>query len=128
VDEDVLNGTAELLYFHCAADLQLYSTELLQLHSCLQSTTFQNLSFIVWHNNHYASYIYKKSSQLFHNDSMGHLPAPDVLCIFSWLLDSLDLPMPTTIQSEALSKQTASVGYGSCGIVAHNFIEAEADD
>lgn len=154
VEEDVLNGMAELLYFRCAAaplenepefiflptsffnnarhlytqEPRLYSIELLELRERLCSTAFHTVSFIVWHNNHYASYIYKKSPQLFHNDSLGHPPAPNVLFVFSWLLDSLDLPIPTRIQSGTISKQTASVGYGSCGIAAHNFIEADADD
>jgi hypothetical protein len=154
VEEDILNGMAELLYFQCAAaplenepefiflptsffnnaqhlytqEPQLYSIELLELCERLCSTAFHMVSFIVWHDNHYVSYIYKKSLQLFHNDSLGHPPAPNVLFVFSWLLDSLDLPIPTRIQSGTISKQIASVGYGSCGIAAHNLIKADADD
>jgi len=117
VDEDVLNGMAELLYFQLAAALpdmapgflflptsffndakhlyhaqtpQVFSENFVALRDRLCNSDVQSMGFIVWHNNHYAAYFYKRSEStcLLHNDSKGLKPAPDVLEIFSWLLSA----------------------------------------
>jgi hypothetical protein len=155
VDEDILNGMAELLYFQLAAALpdtapgflflptsffndarhlyyaqtpRIFSQNFVALRDRLHNSDVQSMGFIVWHNNHYAAYFYKRSESawLLHSDSQGLKPAPDVLEIFSWLLSGLsNYPIPQYIQEGARALQ--SVGSGSCGIAAHNFVESLAN-
>ncbi|KAG2093764.1 uncharacterized protein F5147DRAFT_562098, partial [Suillus discolor] len=54
-------------------------------------------------------------------------PASDVLNIFSWILTGLsNYPPPRSVQKGALTLQSS--GSGSCGIVAHNFVESLVDE
>lgn len=153
VEEDVLNGMAELLYFRLASaskcscsdflflptsffndarylyaqQPQVFSQNIAALRDRLCGSDVQTMGFIVWDNNHFAAYFYNKSTQLLHNDSMGREPASDVLNIFSWILTGLsNYPPPHSVQKGALALQSS--GSGSCGIAAHNFVESLVDE
>jgi hypothetical protein len=154
VEEDILNGMAELLYFRLASvskfscpssflflptsffndarylyaqQPRVFSQNFAALRDRLRGSDVQSMGFIVWDNNHFAAFFYNKSAQLLHNDSMGREPASDVLDIFSWVLTGLgNYPPPCSIQKGALAIQSPISG--SCGIAAHNFVESLVDD
>lgn len=151
IEEDVLNGMSELLYFRIAATTEaitflylptsmfndarrlyacspwLYGPNLELLRQLLGEGTIKKIAFCVWHNNHYHGFLYDASVTrvtLTHGDSQHGAPPPDIIPIFAWMLAETPYLQPEVIQTGVIGLQLGpSGGYGSCAIAAHNFVE-----
>lgn len=155
VHEDVLNGLSELLYFRTAVsglddtirfiylptlvfnDAQrlfnitprTYSPNLASLRLLLMQDNITTIGFNVWHNNHFHAFHYntaQDSGPILHGDSQHSLPPDDVLPIITWLLVGTPYERPINILEGDVECQGPGA-YGSCAIVAHNFIEYRED-
>lgn len=149
VEEDVLNGMAELLYFRTAARLghtgfkylptsilhdardlyrtvpRVYGSNLTSFRQLLRLEAVSSITSSVLHENHFHAMFYTSSDgSLKHGDSRhGESPA-DILSVFQWLL--ADIPgyqQPHEIKEDAINLQGEPGSNGSCAIAAHNFIE-----
>jgi hypothetical protein len=117
LEEDVLNGMSELLYFrlaaasktHCAPFLffptsffsdakylydqspQLYSPKLAALRDSLRASGPVLFALITCIDGHYSGFYDTLSGQLEHGDSMGFPAASDMLSVLQWVMSGLDL-------------------------------------
>ena len=157
LQDEVLDGLAELLYFKTAAtNVPLgvppsflyfptsfftearhlfhmnngphrYSPNLEALRQRLQCTTVKHFGFLEYATNHFSGYILQASHVLQHGDSMHRMPAEDVLPILQWLLRGLDISTPTAVEPGVVDRQGQFGGEGSCAIAAHNFLACTVD-
>ena len=144
VGEDILNGLAELFYFHQAAKnthcdpnpiflyLQtsffndarllykqhprLYSHELLDLRQHLLNTDVLKIGIQVCDDNHYSSYVTSVNSDKFdHGDSMHNPPLPEALQVFQWVFTDIPGFKPEKIDSKAHWVERQGNGNGGDG-------------
>ncbi|KAF8577471.1 hypothetical protein K439DRAFT_1533343 [Ramaria rubella] len=149
--DDILNSYGELAYFrHLAINplrevqyLQLtthffqeaeplynqtphlYSPNLIDIRSRLCSSRFRGFRIKLWDENHWSSYFYNWSNVLEHRDSLDRPPMPKVLDILNWVIDGIGIPSVEHFLTVSGPLQPS--GSGSCGIIAHNFIENRMD-
>jgi len=151
VGEDVLNGLAELLYFHQAAEstsvnppflyLQtsfftdahclhkqhpmLFSQEVLELRQHLFNTNVLKIGIQACDSDHYSTYVTSANAVKFdHGDTMHNPPLADALQVFQWAFKDI----PVFSQERIDSEQVACQGHGnggdsSSGLAAFNFVE-----
>lgn len=147
VDEDVLNGMSELLYFRVATMTgdttfkylptstfndarrlyqsvpRQYNQNLIDFRLALDLIPVENIAFNLWHNDHYHAFFYNYTSNtLKHGDGQHSPPPPDILDIFKWIINDLPYIPPTHVDEDPVGLQS-DVAYGSCAIVSHNFVE-----
>ncbi|KDR72298.1 hypothetical protein GALMADRAFT_73963 [Galerina marginata CBS 339.88] len=74
--------------------------------------------------NHFTAFIYRPGSSVIeYGDSMHHRPPEDIVAVLQWVFSGLSETTISTISHGNIPKQGPGCGEGSCGIIAHNFIE-----
>ncbi|KAF8578795.1 hypothetical protein K439DRAFT_1621045 [Ramaria rubella] len=104
---------------------RLYSPNLIDICSRLCSSWFRGFGIKLWDKNHWSSYFYNRSNVLEHRDSLDRPPMPKVLDILNWVIDGIGIPSVEHFLTVSGPLQPG--GSGSCGIIAHNFIENRMD-
>jgi hypothetical protein len=150
LEEDVLNAMAELLYFrNCVTsedtsfvylptlffndarrlfnnDPRTYSKNISDLRLCLSVAKATRIALVMWDHDHYSMTFYQHHRLFEHGDSMLR-PAPEgTLDVFHWLMAGLDYLLPQSLGTGDVGLQLLG-GPGSCGVVAHNYVESRTD-
>lgn len=154
LEEDLVNGLLELLYFRLAATSfqshspfiflptsffndakhlynqlpRIYSPNLIALRNRLRVATPRAIFAIACVDDHYSAYCSEKNKMCIeHGDSLEFPPVTEVLPIFQWVLSGLNIDyyVPGKVIKGELSKQGSTSG--SCGIAAENFVASHAD-
>ena len=157
LEDEVLDGLAEFLYFKTAATsiplgipppflylptsffndarvlfhvdsgVRKYSPNLEALRQRLWCTSVDSLGFLEYETNHFSGYITKDFHSLQHADSMHRAPAEDLLPVLQWVLSGLSIGVPSVVESATIDRQGGDIGEGSCAIAAHNFLACSVD-
>ena len=154
LEEDLVNGLLELLYFRLAATSfqshspfiflptsffndakhlynqspRTYSPNLIALRNRLRVATPRAIFAIACVDEHYSAYGSEKNKTCIeHGDSLGFPPVMEVLPILQWVLSGLniDYHVPGKVIKGEIAKQGQTSG--SCGIAAENFVATRAD-
>ena len=157
LEDEVLDGLAEFLYFKTAATsvplgipppflylptsffnearalfhvdcgVRNYSLNLEALRQRLQHTSVNTLGFLEYATNHFSGYITKDFHSLKHADSMHRGPPKDLLPVLRWILSGLSIGVPSVVEPVTIDRQGQGGGEGSCAIAAHNFLACSVD-
>ena len=150
LEEDVLNAMVELLYFwSCATsedasfvylptlffndarclfngDPKSYSKNISNLRLCLSIAKATRIASVMWDRDHYSATFYQHHGSFEHGDSMLRSAPEGTLDIFHWLMAGLDYMLPQSLETGEIGLQLLG-GSGSCGVIAHNYVESRMD-
>lgn len=155
LEEDVFNAMSELTYFRHAIGVSAYidstiilpttflinartvyqhatatshppkyTAEIAALRRRIKLFTPKIISMGLVANDHFTAIVYCPGSDVVtYADSLGNPPSSDILPVLQWIFDDILTPRIHSIQNGLVEIQGA--GSGSCGIIAHNFIEVK---
>ncbi|EDR08146.1 uncharacterized protein LACBIDRAFT_327473 [Laccaria bicolor S238N-H82] len=108
--------------------MPIYTKEILALRECIQTTIVCIITMSLVADNHFTAFIYRPGSvSIKYRDSMHHQPPGDIIPVLQWVFHGLFETSISEITFGFIPKQGPDNGEGSCGVIAHNFIEITVD-
>lgn len=103
-----------------------YTNEIISLRNRIVETSVNVVGMGFIADSHYTAYVYHIGSSTVHyGDSLHGVPPSNMLSLLRWIFRGVTEPI-MNIKAGTIGLQGAGSGEGSCGIVAHNFIEISA--
>jgi hypothetical protein len=104
--------------------MPIYTKEILALRERIQTTTVRLIAMSLVADNHFTAFVYRPGSvSIEYGDSMHHQPPGDIIPVLQWIFHGLFETSISEINLGFIPKQGPGKGEGSCGVIAHNFIE-----
>ncbi|KAF8959343.1 hypothetical protein BDZ97DRAFT_1615465, partial [Flammula alnicola] len=102
----------------------IYTAEIIALRERVQKTTLRIIAMSLVMDDHFTAFIYRPGSDYIeYGDSMHQPPPSNILPLIQWVFSGICQPPISRIKHGFIAKQGPGSGEGSCGIIAHNFIE-----
>jgi len=88
-------------------------------------TKVEAIGFLILDRGHFSA-VWIDTHGVFFADSLSHPPPDNLLSLLSWVFQGTSIVIPHDLNIVEVPQQSFSMGSGSCGIAAHNFIHRHA--